>query len=323
MDKITIEDMCVVKTNESGIIGKMAIFGLSNALIEREKLAQICKDLNLPIKLSSRISPIDAFRSATSDIRDKKIVQKNGELYVHKIYCRDNEKSDNVISRELVCETLGQTTNGYIKLANICYRKDKESFNYTIENHGTGLNADVYCEEARDLFELYKVCVGRNQLENFIDRYLDRMDVLKIQVHGKVYFIPKKNIHMVDVFEVFIESINDNNKRDNQLKVNSLFVADNTKQRGKIAEAFYHYARQEIQTYMDRFEKMITSNSSSPTILERWANKAESLKVKKAEYEVLLQRELGELEDDFQTLCLLVRELKLRAKNLRLNKLTT
>jgi len=324
MDKITVEEMFAVKNDGSGVLGKIVYFSLSNVLIEREELVQICKDLNLPVTMGARCSEIDAFRTATSDIRKRITEQIGGKLYVRKIYCRDNNKSVNEISRELVCETLEQKTNGYQKLANIYYTKDSGSFDYTIEDHSSGFNVVGYCEEARDLFELYKICVGRDQLENLIDVYLACMECLKMNVHGKVYFIPKKNMHMIDVFEVFIETIDANNKRgrSRQLNVNSLFVADNTKQRGKLANEFYHNARQEIENYIKRFETMIASNSSNPALLERWANKAASLQEKKSEYEALLHSELNELDDDYQELCFLTDELRLRVNKLRQEKTT-
>jgi hypothetical protein len=143
------------------------------------------------------------------------------------------------------------------------------------------------------------------------------MECLKMNVHGKMYFVPKKNIQMVDAFEDFIEAIDANNKNSGKLNVNSLFVADNRKQRGKIANEFYHHARQEIQNCTERFERLIASNTSSPTLLERWVNKAGKLQEKKAEYEALLQRELYELDNDYQDLRLLMDELTLRANRIR------
>lgn len=317
MEKITVDGMFAVKNNGDGVLGKMVIFSLPNVLIVRDKLIQICENLNLPVTVGARFSDRDAFRSATSDIYDRIEDQKNGNPRVRKIYCRDNGKSENVVSRELVCETLGQTTNGYKKLANFCFRKDTDSFDCTIEDHGSSLNIAGYCDKARRQFELYKTCIGRNQFENLIDSYLEKMEVLKMNVHGKVYFIPKKNIQMVDTFEDFIESINVNNIRNGEINVYSLFVADNTKHRGKIANEFYYNARQEIKNYMTRFETLIASNSSNPALLERWANKADLLQNKKREYELLLRSELGELDDDYQTLCFLSDELRLRANKLR------
>jgi len=318
MEKIPVDGMFAVKDDSNGILGKMLISSLPNVLIDREKLKQICKDLDLPVTVGRRVSDRDAFRSAISSIHYRIEDHKNGKPRVRNIYCRENGKAENIISRELVCETLGEISNDYKKLANIHFIKGTGSFDYAVDsNNGTGLDVGGYCEDARKQFELYKTCVGRNQLENLIDSYLEKMEALKVDVHGKVYFIPGKNIRMLDIFEDFIESVNAHNIRSSEINLYSLFVADNSKQREKIANEFYYNARQTINNYVARIEKLIVSNSSNPALLERWANKAASLQDKKIEYEGLLRRELSELDEDYKDLNCLADDLKLKANKLR------
>lgn len=112
--------MGVAQENES-ILGKFLYFSLSNVLIDREKLIEICEDMSLPVKPSNRIGSADAFKSATGDIYDRIVKKDHGELKIYKIYCRDNQKTEEIISRELVEEALDDTTNRYKKLANIYY----------------------------------------------------------------------------------------------------------------------------------------------------------------------------------------------------------
>lgn len=320
MDSVNMESLFAVKNDSGDVLGKLLYFGLSNVLIERNKLIQICGDLNLPVTVGARISEVDSFRSATSDIYDRIADRKYGELRVRKVYCRDNDKSEKVVSRELVCETLDHSTNSYEKLANLYYYKDSKFFDYFIESYGSDLNISKYCEQAKEFFELYKYCVGRSQLENLTDSFLASMESLKVNVHGKLYFIPRKNMHMVDLFEDFIQSINDNNKRSGALTVNSLYVADDEKQRGKMTEEFYHSARQEINTYMERIEHLIKNDTSNPALLERWVSKVNTLEAKKRDYENLLRHELDELDDQYGTLRFLSGELSVRANKLRLEK---
>jgi hypothetical protein len=315
-----MEKLFAVKNDGENVLGKLLYFGLSNLLIERDKLIEICSNMNLPVSVGTRQSEVDAFRSATSDVYERIVDREYGEIRIRKVYCRDNDKSDSVVSRELVCETLGQNSNTYWKLANLYYDKDSKIFHYLIEDYSSSLDVSAYCEKAKSLFELYKQCVGRNQLENLVDSFLYSMESLKVNVHGKLYFVPRKNMHMVDLFEDFIEAINSNNKRSGSLTVNSLFVADDEKQRGKMTQEFYHTARQEINTYIERLENLIAGNSNNPTLLERWVLKASTLEAKKRDYENLLRHELDELDDQYSTLRFMVNELTVRANNLRSQK---
>lgn len=259
MESIKMESLFAVKSDSSDVLGKLLYFGLGNVLVERDKLIEICSDLNLPVSVGSRLSETDSFRSATSDIYDRIVDRDYGEVRVRKVYCRDNEKSDDIVSRELVCETLGQNSNKYRKLANLYYHKDGKYFDYTVEDYGSDLDISGYCDKAKELFELYKYCVSRNQLENLVDSFLQSMDGLKVNIHGKLYFIPRKNMHMVDLFEDFIEAINANNKRTSNLTINSLYVADNEKQRLKMTAEFYSAARSEIELYTERLENLIAN----------------------------------------------------------------
>jgi hypothetical protein len=315
-----MESLFAVKNDNHDVLGKLLYFGLGGVLIERDKLTEICEDMNLPVGVGTRLSEVDAFRSATGDIYDRIVDHDYGELRVRKIYCRDNEKSENIVSRELVCETLGQTTNQYLKLANLYYDRDSRYFYYSIEDYGSGLDVDGYCRQAEELFELYKRCVGRNQLENLVDNFLRSMDSLKVSVHGKVFFIPRKTMHHVALFEDFLEAVNLHNKRTGSLTVNSLFVADDAKQRSKMTAEFYNTVRQEIGLYMEKMETFIANGGTSPAIMDRWVNKVQALESKKKDYESLLQCELDELGDQFTTLKFLANELSVRADRVRLAK---
>ena len=97
--------------DKASVLGKFLYFSLANILVEKEALAQLCEDLNIPYSGSKRISVSDAFRSATGDIKDRITVKSPGAHHIYAVYCRDNAHTEDVYSRELVKETLNQRTN--------------------------------------------------------------------------------------------------------------------------------------------------------------------------------------------------------------------
>ena len=99
--------------DKTSVLGKFLYFSLANILVEKEALAQLCEDLNIPYSGSKRISVSDAFRSATGDIKDRITVKNPGEHHIYAVYCRDNAHTEDVYSRELVKETL---TSGRINM---------------------------------------------------------------------------------------------------------------------------------------------------------------------------------------------------------------
>ncbi len=59
------------------------------------------------------------------------------------------------------------------------------------------------------------------------------------------------------------------------------------------------------------------SGCQSPSVMDRWVLKIQSLEGKKQHYEDVLRRELDGLDDDFATLKLLSQELSFRAQTIR------
>ena len=299
------------------MLGKFLYFSLANLLVEKEALAKLCDDLGLPYSGSKRLSVADAFRSATGDIRERAPVTSMGVTNIYLAYCRSNKREDGVLSRELVKETLNRQTNQYEKLANISY--DRKDNVFRCENLVPDADIDVRgcCRRAEELFELYQVCANRKHVETICSNYLRSLEATKLSITGHMYFVPRTHMDGVDVFEDFITLLGGLNRNGAPLMVNSFYIIDDEKQRGKMTEEFYSAVKKEIATYQERLDYLIKSNSQSPAVMDRWVLKIQGLEERKKHYEQVLRRELNGLDDEFGTLKFLAQELQARARNLR------
>ena len=88
-----ISNFMAVKGDSSDVLGKILYFSLAKILIEKPVLEQLCQSADLPYTKGSRLTEANAFRSATGDIRGRKIQGSR----IFKIYCRDNEKCPQII----------------------------------------------------------------------------------------------------------------------------------------------------------------------------------------------------------------------------------
>ena len=140
--------------DKTSVLGKFLYFSLANILVEKEALAQLCEDLNIPYSGSKRISVSDAFRSATGDIKDRITVKSPGAHHIYAVYCRDNAHTEDVCSRELVKETLNQRTNQYEKLANIGQIPNLEKLVATIRSRE--ISACLVLQAQSQLKAIYK-----------------------------------------------------------------------------------------------------------------------------------------------------------------------
>ena len=315
--------IAAVEGDSKHVLGKFLYFSLPSILVEKEKLVELCDQLGLVCSCSNRLPMVDAFKSATGDIRGRITTVSNGTPMIYQIYCRDNKGSTDVVSRELVKETMNRTTNRYEKLANIQYHKTDHTFGYSDLAYDADVDPLAYCHQAEDLFELYQTCANRKQVETICLNYLNSLEATKISVNGHCYFIPRHTMEKTAVFETFIQALrelNQSKRSADKLTANTLYIIDDAKQRDKMTEEFYHAVRDEIEEYQERADYFIKSGCTSPAILERWVLKIQALEEKKRRYEDVLRRELTGLDDEFDTLKFLSQELSVRARGLRAKK---
>lgn len=306
-------------TDESQLLGKFLYYSLADVLVQKEDFERICTALDFPYT-GRRISVVDAFKNATGKVTRRTVAGASGSQEIFRIYCRDNMRDGNLYSRELVRETVGLRTNRYDKLANICYDRDTDRMYHDIVENDPSLDVEQLCRNMEDKFRVFRNCLGRSQIDTILLHYLGTLDALPISVYGKLYFVPRDKMHKVDLFEDFLEELNLANQNEKALVVNSFYVADDEKQREKMASEFYTLVRKEAQEYQERAMYLIDSGCQSPSIMERWILRIDDLKQKKQRYEALFRKELSETDAEFDSLQLYSQELQIRADGIRMQR---
>lgn len=310
--------IAAVQGDPAHLLGKLLYFSLASVLVDKAELSQLCDSMGIDCGSSKRLSITDAFRSATGDVRDRVVVKQAGQQQIYQIYCRDNRRTQaGVISRELVKETMNQQTNQYEKLANISFDKDNQLFSYDNLAFDPDVDAAKYCRQAEELFELYQTCANRRQIETICIRFLRRLDAVKLNINGHLYFVPNHTMEQVDLFEGFIAEVSKRSRTENTIMANSIYVIDDAKQREKMTEEFYNAVKKEISDYQERCDRLLKNGCQSPAIMERWVLKIQGLEEKKRRYEQVLHRELDQLDDEFSALKLLSQEFQIRICGMR------
>ena len=281
------------------VLGKFLYFSLANLLVDKEELSELCDSMGIPYSSGNRLSVSDAFRSATGDIRERVPVTEDGETNIYLAYCRDNKRTAEILSRELVKETMNRQTNQYQKLANISYDKADGVFRCDNLVMDDAVDVRECCRRAEELFELYQRCANRKQIETICTNFLRGIEATKLSITGHMYFVPRIYMDRVDIFEDFITLLSGLNKKQTPLVVNSFYIIDDAKQRDKMTEEFYLAVKKEIATYQEKCDYLIKSSSQSPAVMDRWVLKVQALEEKKRHYESVLQRELDGLDDEF------------------------
>ena len=292
------------------ILGKYLYYSLPKLIVKAEKVREICEQIDFPVAVNENISVTDAFRSATGEIHERIEEDMGGDLRISRIYCRDNKRIEaDTLSRELVEETLREVTNTYRKLANISLDKTSGEMNLTDVDYTSDRDIRGYFEQAERRFRLYQDCIGNRSVETMAEKYIGSMNAISISARGHHYFVPKAYIHRIAPLEDFMELVAQENlfsysdKRDAKyISINSMYVADDEKQRMKMSHEFYLDIGREIKEYQRRIAKLIQSGNNSQRILDRWKEKFEQLESKKREYERILKQDLSGIDEEFVAL---------------------
>lgn len=178
-----------------------------------------------------------------------------------------------------------------------------------------------YFDQVQESFQLYRRCVNRRQMDTVLGKMLDDMEAVKVQSRGGMYFVPRQHMAKIDIFEDFLETMNEHALSENQVDVNSMYVVDNERQREKMAHEFYVALKKEIETYQERASHLINTGCESPTIMARWVSKIRELGEKRRRYEALFQRQISEVDGEFNTLQGFARELQVRIDHAHLKPL--
>ena len=308
---------------QSEIMGKYMYYSFPRLIVKTERVKEICEQIGFPVSVSEKGSITDAFKSATSNIYDR-IEQEGNEVL--KIYCRDNKRGDNnILSRELVEETLMNSTNNYRKLANITL--DKEMGIMQLSGYDLCRDSRViqYFDEANNRFSLYRDCVSNSSIENMVEKYIASLHAISISAKGHHYFVPKDYMHKIDLLETFFELLAKENlfvyadgRNAKYISSNSMYVADDETQRKKMAHEFYFDMGREIEEYQKNISRLIRNGNSSQRILDRWTLKIEELQRKKKEYESLLKQNLSGIDENFTLLEGMRDQLKLNVQGSKL-----
>ncbi len=308
---------------QSEIMGKYMYYSFPRLIVKTERVKEICEQIGFPVSVSEKGSITDAFKSATSNIYDR-IEQEGNEVL--KIYCRDNKRGDNnILSRELVEETLMNSTNNYRKLANITL--DKEMGIMQLSGYDLCRDSRViqYFDEANNRFSLYRDCVSNSSIENMVEKYMASLHAISISAKGHHYFVPKDYMHKIDLLETFFELLAKENlfvyadgRNAKYISSNSMYVADDETQRKKMAHEFYFDMGREIEEYQKNISRLIRNGNSSQRILDRWSLKIEELQRKKKEYESLLKQNLSGIDENFTLLEGMRDQLKLNVQGSKL-----
>lgn len=199
-DTIAVNDK-----DQTGIIGHLTWYSVSEHLIDQDELKQKLEDAGLGEEwMPKEIRQADAFRRATQEVKARKKTDQKGVFLNYLI--REVYSDKKMIQRNIVCETVDQKGKRlhYDGKAAVL-RLDKE--NYQIESFSNDPTAEELVNEARKLYQLYSNHHSAQHLRVMLMDILKSMSPTPVRPNGGVYLIPENHSNELTKFCNFVNSL--------------------------------------------------------------------------------------------------------------------
>lgn len=326
------EFVAVKNDGNSNIIGKLIYYTVGKALIKEKKVEEIIKECGMDEKvISSKFVNTHAFKTATKILEQKRKVMKNGKLEIYKIRILDNAKENDggLLCRELKKEVIKEKKNEMIYLGNFTYDKSLDKQNRQIVEQGQNIkefavdyrlsptaceqvdfDLRAECDQVVRMYDYVKECYNENRLVNLIEKYVtDELSASPINIHGKLFFVPKFKFDELDKLEQFMMMIEEENEIEGNINFASIPVMDDEKYVKEYSKEFYAMARDELEFLQQKLDGFIKKGKTEGKVFEGYMKKIEKFLKKKKNYEETFKRNLDEIDDDISILDRQMREI--------------
>ena len=205
---------------------------------------------------------------------------------------------------ELTEESLNRTRI----LARISYDKELSTFDILYLEEPS-LPVEGFIQKTEKAFYRLKGFANTKNAEYVAESYLDSLMATKLNVHGRLYFIPYPFLSKIPAFFSFIEFLDQEKRSKPPLTHNCLPVLDCPLQRQRIAKDFQHSFEEKAHHCIQTAAYLLDSNSPSLIIRLRWYDKISNLLERLHIYESILGGHFSALEETAVKLRMLQKEL--------------
>ncbi len=306
----------------SNIIGKLVYYTIGKTMVAEDRIFEILEECGISTDIvNKKHTNTQAFKTATSKVQTGRIISRDGNSNVEDIFrirIFDNKKEDNgtKLYREIKKENILEKTNKFVYLGNFIYDKIEDKMEYSlVPQNIKDLDYDIKasCDLAMTEFEMEKNGFNEDRMATLIDNYMaDQLEGTRVQIHGKLWFIPIfKNEELIKI-ENFIEIVSKENIRDGLVEIMSIPIMDEEKYVERYTREFHTMAKAEMEIYQKKLTELIKNPSTRSSTLDTWMKKVKQFIEKKKKYEELFKKDLEEMDDDLAVMNRQLRELEIR-----------
>lgn len=340
-------NLIAVKGQNVSYIGKLVYFTVGKTLIKEKTIKEILNNCCIDESyISGKYSELHAFKTATKLMENRhKMYNKNGEIEYYNIRILDNEKENDgeLYVREIKKEIIDERKNKMIYLGNFIFYYENAKRNLALKKQaeengeplgGLKLEKEVdfilnpatinevdfdlkkECEKIISMYEYAKDAFNENRIVDLVEKYIEEeLDASKVNIHGKLYFIPIYKNEELNKLEQFFEMIKSENRAEGYINFVAIPVMNEEKYIEEYTQEYYSMAQEEIELIQKRLQYFAQRDTINEKIVNKWIEKIQKFMDKKAKYEEIFKRKLDDINDDIMVINRLVKEIEIKKGN--------
>lgn len=293
---------------EDMLLGNLLFYNLTDMTISESDLTDEFNNNNLSPDYVRKISHADAFRRATSSIKNEKVifVDDNNNNFEGRINVDEVVNDQMYIKRIVGVRVLNDKKEevSYVQLGSISYDRAMDSFLSYIENDADKHVSNVVSlfKDVENRYNNWSVFHNHDTVKNIIKRIVDDMHPTALMPTGLVKFIPKTYKDKLYGLEGLLNSLSDYSNNAGEKNTIEIYPFLDTEQsRNRINEMYEEEIKESLYDYSMELadilkKKQTLSVRQATTYTERY----KELASKVHDYESLLGTYTQNIKDQLK-----------------------
>lgn len=286
-------------------LGNLLFYSLSDMQIAENELLDIFQNNNIPENYVRKISKIDAFRRASSSIKNKTLYIPDPsnptsnlkiKIEVDEVRC-DNTGITRIVGKKMIDEANEKVK--YDPIAELIFHRDtgKTSCNVTDLNPDTLQAYTDLCDEVEDNYRIWSVYHTKDTIRNTINRIITDTHPVNLTPTGLCKFVPKSH---TDLLYSLKEALNEMKQycQQNQTNFMEIIPVINTdEQSDLIKNASMTELKGTLFNFTQELKEVLVNRQTLPArTVNSYLERFKELREKVDDYENLLGNYLGFLK---------------------------
>ncbi len=285
-------------------LGSLLYYSLSDMKIKEQELFDLFKQNQLPVDYIRKISAPDAFRRASSSVKNTTLYitdSTTGETMKTKIEVDEVKSDDSGIKRIIGIKAVNEKNEeiSYVPVASVeFFRKNEVVSTYVDSSYATNQDICDLCDEIENKYAEWSVYHTKDTIRNTILRIINDTHPVSLTPTGLCKFVPRSH---TDLLYSLKETLTDmeqycQNPGDHNF-IEIIPVINTEEQQDLIKDASTRELKEELFGFTQELKDVLQARQTLPArTVSSYLERFKTLSEKVNDYESLLGNYLGFLK---------------------------